>query len=94
MQWGYIRQTKAPQGSSNTSKIHDVEMEIMTVLIEEEQSEDIFGLIYERGGLFQLCMANISNTVSIYGRYFLQINNFSQSPIAAIGRRGKQAVDD
>lgn len=48
----YTANKSTARGSSNTSKIHDVEMEIMTVLIEEEQSEDIFRLIYERGGLF------------------------------------------
>ena len=37
------------RGSSNTSKIHDVEMEIMTVLIDEERSDEIFELIYDRG---------------------------------------------
>ena len=68
----YTANKSTARGSSNTSKIHDVEMEIMTVLVKEEQSEDIFGLIYERGGLFQPSHGLIYQTsISICSEYFL-----------------------
>ena len=60
------------RGSSNTSKIHDVEMEIMTVLIDEERSDEIFELIYDRGGLFQPSHGLIYQTaVSLCSDYLL-----------------------
>lgn len=47
----YTANKSKARGSSNTSQLHDVEMEVMTVLVEEERADDVFAFIYEKGGL-------------------------------------------
>ncbi|MGE4398091.1 MAG: hypothetical protein AB7D29_01110 [Campylobacterales bacterium] len=47
----YTANKSTARGSSSTSQRHDVEMEVMTVLVEEAKADEVFGLVYERGGL-------------------------------------------
>ncbi len=49
----YTANKSKARGSSNTSRLHDVEMEVMTVLVDEERADEIFAFIYEKGGLCQ-----------------------------------------
>lgn len=49
----YTANKSAARGSSNTSARHDIEMEVMTVLIEQNRVDEIFGFIYEKGGLYE-----------------------------------------
>lgn len=49
----YTANKSAARGSSNTSARHDVEMEVMTVLIKQSRADEIFAFIYEKGGLYE-----------------------------------------
>lgn len=49
----YTANKSTARGSSNTSAMHDVEMDVMTVLIEEAKSDEVFAFIFEKGGLYK-----------------------------------------
>lgn len=68
----YTANKSTARGSSNTSQKHDVEMEVMTVLIEEDRANKIFCFIYEKGGLWQPSHGMIfQSAVSLSSEYTL-----------------------
>jgi len=68
----YTANKSTARGSSNTSQAHDVEMEVMTVLVEETKADEVFGFIYEKGGLDKPSHGMIfQSAVSLVSEYSL-----------------------
>ncbi len=68
----YTANKSTARGSSNTSAIHDAEMEVMTVLVEESRVDEVFELVYELGGLSQPSHGMIfQSAVSLSSEYLL-----------------------
>lgn len=49
----YTANKSAARGSSATSYRHDVEMEVLTVVVKKELVDEIFALIYERAEMYK-----------------------------------------
>jgi hypothetical protein len=68
----YTANKSTARGSSNTSAMHDVEMDVMTVLIEEAKSDEVFEFIFEKGGLYKPSHGMIfQSAVSLASEYSL-----------------------